>query len=64
MQRIMEKAGKQFQEFWGKYETPGVGTFGISPLDEWQLDFERLKGYRRDGHTMLQLGGLTLLGKR
>ncbi len=64
VQRIMEKAGKQFQEFWGKYETPGVGKFGISPLDEWQLDFERLKGYRRDGHTMLQLGGLTLLEEK
>ncbi|MEJ6642870.1 MAG: hypothetical protein QNL33_06400 [Akkermansiaceae bacterium] len=64
VQMSMGKAGKQFQEFWKNYENPGKGAFGISPLDEWQLDFERLKGYRRDGHPMLQLGGLTLLEEK
>jgi len=61
VQKLMSGAGQEFLEFWGEFEEPGKGRFAISPLDEWQVDFERLKGYQRDGHTMLQLGGLSLL---
>ncbi|YCM45237.1 hypothetical protein V2O64_04270 [Verrucomicrobiaceae bacterium 227] len=64
VQSLMAKAGKQFSGHWRNFETPGTGAHGISPLEEWQHDFERLKGYQRDGHTMLQLGGLSLLEKK
>lgn len=64
VQGLMESAGQQFELFWKVFEKQGEGKFGISPVDEWQVDFERIKGYRRNELTMLQLGGLSLLEEK